>query len=98
MFPLEFNASLSSRTHEDGLTDNEVHKLSISRGFSFSESRDGSENLSSITKSSIVLTSSVRTGDSIGESDKQSFQLSNNSRSVNNPIVSGSSNNSNSHV
>lgn len=87
LFPLELNVSLSNAAHEEGITDNDVHKLSISRGFSFSSFHEGSENFSSITKSSIVL-SSVRTVDSMGEGDKQSFQISYNSNNSNSTAVS----------
>lgn len=72
LFPVDFtgstNNSINNSLNDNELTNEEVHKLSISRGFSFSGvggySDYGSENLSSITKSSMVL-SSIKTNDSL---------------------------------
>lgn len=86
LFPLELNHSMtSSNSSIRNEQDQDVHKLSISTGFSFAGIQDieSSENFSSITKSSFHL-SSLRTGDSIGEA----LTLSSKSSEVQNPLDS----------
>ena len=92
LFPIDFTGSTNNSMNDNNneeLTNEEVHKLSISRGFSFSGvgsySDYGSENISTISKSSIVL-SSIKTNDSLSEQIRTIHTISSSNSEINNPI------------